>query len=87
MNSSLLCAPPQLMLRLCQTAELEATALSSRSFGVTPASIALSEHIRVAFSPRGTQEGLHNVLGHQQLSSSGATTLQVWNRIATAPLD
>ncbi|MEJ5997072.1 hypothetical protein [Corynebacterium sp. H130] len=73
--------PSTYVLRLRSTAQLDSVALSCDNFATAPATIALSEHIRVAFSTVGMPEA---DLGHGELTG---TALEIWNRTARAVLD
>lgn len=73
-----------LSLRLCSTADLDMAALSSTGFASSPATIALSEDIRVAFT---TDNDPDRVLGHADLAALGLTALSAWNKVAERIVD
>lgn len=73
-----------LALCLRSTADLDMAALSSEGFAAAPATIALSENIRVAFSPAQEPE---RILGHAELAALGLSPLTAWKSIAERIVD
>lgn len=73
-----------LSLRLRNTADLDTAALSSTGFASSPATIALSENIRVAFTSTNDPD---RILGHADLADLGLTALSAWNKVAERIVD
>lgn len=74
----------QLSLHLRSTADIDVAALSSAGFSTAPATIALSERIRVAFTAAGQPDC---ILGHADLADRGHSTLSAWNDAAQSIVD
>lgn len=70
-----------LALRLCTTDTVDIAALSHHHFGATPATIALSEELRVAFVASHLPD---RVLGYGDLAAMGLTTITAWDKVASS---
>lgn len=70
-----------IILRLRRTLQLDSTLLSCEDFAGMPATVALSEHIRVAFAYHSSPD---SDLGFRDLARPA---LEVWNAVARRLLD